>query len=154
MGDKRYFKILPDIRLMELDGKKPMLGKDDEELVCSHQEFIGGRVVDPAFAGADLKAEPPKPPSWDMRATVAANTILAIVRDKKPGDVVAIDEDDWERLKRGTEKGTYAPQVAVNLIPFMREICDAKITKPEAPAPAEKPESDAAPPTETAGDPS
>lgn len=137
MGDKRYFRILPDIKIMELDGKKPRRDKNDEELVCSHHEFIGGRVIDPAFAGADPRAEPPKPPIWDMRAVVSANTIQAIVRDKKPGDVVAIDEDDWERLKRGTEKGTYGADVAMSLIPFMREICDAKITKPEEPeAPA------------------
>lgn len=131
MAEKRYFKILPDLTIMELNGKKAMVSNEtEEELVCSHEEFIHARTTDSAFAGGDVTADPPKPPNWSMRAIVSAETVRALVRGKKPGDLIEMDEDDWERLKRATEKGDYLPIVAGSLIPFMREICDAKTTKP------------------------
>lgn len=130
MSEKRYFKILPDITIMDLDGKKPMVGPDEEELVCSNEQFIHARTTDPAYAGGDSGSEPPRPPNWSMRAIVSAETVRALVRGKVPGTIIALDEDDWERLKRATEKGTYSPITAGALIPFMREICDAKILEP------------------------
>lgn len=130
MAAKRYFRILPDITIMELDGKKPMV-VNEEALVCSNETFIHARTTDPAFAGADPSSDPPKPPVWSMRAVVSAETVRALVRGKEPGSLIEMDEDDWDRLRRATEKGTYSSLTAGSLIPFMRAICDASVTKPD-----------------------
>ena len=154
MGDKRYFKLLPDITIMQINGKKPMIDKTtEEELICSHEEFIFGRTPDPAFAGYDPRAEPPKPAIWDMRAVAAQTAVQLALDGKKPGDIVELDESVWERLKRATESGTYDPIVARCLMPFMHAICDATLKKPEE-SKSETKESPAAPQTEaSAADP-
>lgn len=126
---KRYFRILDSLKVYELDGKQARDRESDTPIEVSHAEFIRVRTIDPAFV-----SDTPKDPtsvSWNMAAVVSGETVRAIVREKKPGDLVEMDEDDWQRLKRSVEKGSYNQVAGGSLIPFMREVCDAKLEKPK-----------------------
>jgi len=123
----RYFTILPDVALSELDGR-PACDSAGRSLTESHVQFIRGRCVDPAFV-----SDSPKDANtvhWTMVALVSAQTIIAKTVDLRPGATVALDETDWLRLKRSVELGvTYNPTGAMACIPFMREIVGARTEK-------------------------
>lgn len=130
MKHPRYFRLLPDIVLTNLDGQPARDPGTEKPLVHSHKEFIRNRLVDPAFV-----SDTPKDPMtvhWNMPAIMSAQVILSIVMAVEVGDVIAIEDDDWQRLKRSVEKATtYNVVGAMSCIPFMREITGASVDKPK-----------------------
>ena len=128
MGQKRYITVLEELPIYELDGTTKT--KDDNgPLSCSMSKFVDGRSTDPAFV-----SETPRDAAtvqWNMAMVVSAEAVRAHFRGKKPGDVVELEEDDWERLNRATVKGSYHPSVAASLIPFMRAVKLAQDSPPK-----------------------
>jgi hypothetical protein len=128
---RRFITLLPDIEVMTLDGDKPYyVNKDGKSLPLSHRKYIKGRCSDAAFI---LKG---------FSGSCKAAAIIAAVEPLKPGDVLALDQDDWEVLKEAVETprvqvpdgrvvdagfdGVAGPQI----VPFGRAILDAKTEDP------------------------
>lgn len=89
MAQQRYIKILPDIMVMQLDGKKPYYVKSIEDptgVPSEHVAFIIARTADACF-GVD-----------GITGMASALCIRQKVRDLKPDDILSLDLDDWERL--------------------------------------------------------
>lgn len=126
---KRYFRILPPLKVYELDGTQARDRETDKPIEVSHPEFIRHRTIDPAFVSDTPKTATAH--DWNMAAQVSAETVRALVRDKKVDDLVEMDEDDWQRLKRSVEKGAYHQVAGASLLPFMREVCDATLERPK-----------------------
>lgn len=130
MKHPRYFRLLPDITLLDLDGEISRDKETGAPITVSHKEFIRWRLVDPAFV-----SDTPKDAltvHWNMPAIMSAQVILATVVKAEVGDLIAIEEDDWQRLKRSVEKATtYNVIGAMSCIPFMREITGASVDKPK-----------------------
>jgi hypothetical protein len=136
---KRYITILPDIMVMNLDGTGPWMFDESEKdkkpeerrgIYYSHRKFLRERSADDSFGSRGVKG---------LQASAA---IRAAIGDCKPGDVITLDDDDWELLKLATEmpnaQGPDGKLIAVGynsvagpqLMPFIRSILDAKIEDP------------------------
>lgn len=65
--------------------------------------------------------------------------VIGKVRVAKPGDVIALEDDEWELLQRVAQTHEYDPRVTVFLMPLLRAIVAAPKAKPEpkSPPPAE-----------------
>jgi len=130
MKNARYFRLLPDVTLKDLDGKDARDKETDKIATHSHKEFIRWRLIDPAFV-----SDTPKDPNtvhWTMPMILSAQVILATVMAAEVGDVIALEDEDWQRLKRSVEKATtYSVVGAMSCIPYMREITGATMEKPE-----------------------
>jgi hypothetical protein len=129
---RRYITLLSDIAVMALDGKRPYLRETDGSMkpTLSHREFIITRTADATFS------------VLGMAGIVSAAAIRVAVDKLKPGDVLELDQDDWQRLVEATEKpkqltqqgqvvetgydGVAGPQ----LVPFARAIKDASLEDP------------------------
>lgn len=129
---RRYITLLPDIYIMTLDGKRPYLRESDggTKPSLSHREFIITRTSDATFS------------VLGMTGIVSAAAIRVAVDKLEPGDVLELDQDDWQRLVEATEKpkqlggdgrivetgydGVAGPQ----LVPFARAIKDAALEDP------------------------
>lgn len=125
---KRYVKILEPIVVMQLDGVTPARTADGQTYEEDHTTFIRNRTTDPAFV-----SDTPLVPTtvhWSMPMIVSAEAIRAAVRGLKPGEVLELDDDDWQLLKRATELGNYG-QGAASCIPFMRSITGASMDHPD-----------------------
>jgi hypothetical protein len=146
---KRYITILPDIIVKNLDGTGPYYFEESEKdkkpedrkgLPTSHRSFLRQRSADDSFGTKGVKG---------LQASAA---IRAAIGDREPGDVIVLDEDEWELLKLATEMpsaqrgdGTllavgYNSVAGPQLMPFIRAILDAKTEDPRkaeeaAPAP-------------------
>lgn len=124
---KRYFKLLPDTLIYELDGETVAKLPSGEFYTETHRKFIEMRTVDPIFADENRAG-------WNWDATLSGENVRAIVRVAKVGDVVELDEDDWKRLARSVKLGTtYNPVVAASLRLFGEAILGATQTKPAPP---------------------
>lgn len=136
---RRYITLIPDIAVMALDGKRPYLRESDGSMkpTLSHREFIITRTADATFS------------ALGMAGMVSAAAIRIAVDKIEVGEILELDQDDWQRLVEATEKpkqvggdgrvvetgydGVAGPQ----LMPFMRSIKDASLEdprKPKAPA--------------------
>jgi hypothetical protein len=77
-------------------------------------------------------------PRWtvDLQSIEAAHDIMVALREASPGKAMALEKDDWERLKACAEKpapGVYAGyhgSVIGQFRGFIRAILDAKETPP------------------------
>lgn len=126
----RYFTVLPNIMLTELDGSPARDRQNGAPISESHVKFIRERCVDPAYV-SDTPFDP-NTVHWTMPALVSAQSVIAKTASAKPGDIIELAEEDWQRLKRSVEKGvTYAPIGAMSCIPFMRAIMSASMTRPQ-----------------------
>ncbi len=124
---KRYITILDSVTLKEIDGTPARNRETNETIEMKHAEFIRDRTIDPAFT-----SDTPRDPMsvhWSMPLIVAGETIRSAVRALVPGDVLELDEDDWQLLKRATEKGSYGLGAA-SCIVFMRAITGATMEDP------------------------
>lgn len=136
---KRYITILPDITVMNLDGTGPYYFEESERdkkpeerkgISTSHRSFLRQRSADDSFGTKGVKG---------LQASAA---IRAAIGDCNPGDVVVLEEDDWELLKLATEMpsvqrpdGTllavgYNSVAGPQLMPFIRAIREAKTEDP------------------------
>jgi len=137
---RRYITLVADIAVMALDGKRPYLRESDGSMkpTISHREFIITRTADATFS------------TLGMAGIVSASAIRISVDKLGPGDVLELDQDDWQRLVEATEKpkqlggdgrivetgydGVAGPQ----LVPFARAIKEASLEDPrKKAAPAE-----------------
>ena len=73
-----------------------------------------------------------------MPIIVAGEAIRTSVRGMKPGDFLELEEDDWQLLKRATEKGSYGLGAA-SCIEYMRAITGATMEDPKKKKPSEDP---------------
>lgn len=128
---KRYIILLPDIPIMNLEGDKPYyVDKDGKSQPLSHRKYIKGRCTDAAFT---LKG---------FSGSCKAAAIIAAVENLNPGDVLALDQDDWELLKESVEHPRvqspdgrvvdvgFDPIAGPQIVPFGRAILDAKLEDP------------------------
>ena len=126
---RRYIVVPEDLPLVEIDGVTPVKDRDtDKPITVSFQKFLEGRTTDPAYV-----SDTPRDPAtvqWTMPMVVSGEAVRAAFRKEPPGAVVELDDDDYQRLKRGTEKGTYHAVAAASLIGFMRVVMDAKTEDP------------------------
>lgn len=129
---RRYITLLPDISVMSIDGKRPYLRESDGSTkpTLSHREFIITRTADATFS------------VLGMAGIVSAAAIRIAVDKLGPGEVLELDQDDWQRLVESTEKpkqlgsdgrvvetgydGVAGPQ----LVPFARAIKEAYLEDP------------------------
>ena len=132
---KRYITILADITVMNLDGTGPYYFKDEDKdkephlrrgIPTEHRSFLKQRSADDSFGTQGVKG---------LQSSAA---IRAAIGDCKPGDVIVLDEDDWERLKAAVEMPSaqggdgkllavgYNSVAGPQLMPFMRAVLDAK----------------------------
>lgn len=113
----KYVQIPEPILLTDLDGKPyatptgPMLAKFDQ--------FVRGRTLDPVFG-------------QDFAGVIAAVEIGNVFKDCKPGAFVAVETEHWKRLDRATRepKNPYDMKVAVQMLPFMKAVIEAKDSLP------------------------
>lgn len=140
----RYIELLPDITVMTLEGDKPYyVDKDQKAQPLTHRKYIKGRCTDAAFT------------QKGFAGSVAASDIISAMKDLGPGDILKIEDEDWQILKEAVEHpkvqltdgsvvaagfdGVAGPQI----ISFGRAVLDAKVEdprkKPEAPSEEEKP---------------
>ena len=143
---KRYIKKPGKLPVYLNDGTTQAKDKDGMPAWCTFDEFIKGRTEDLAYVAdpdPDLN-QPGRPsPRFVMVDIVSGDVVRRAFRAKEDNEWVTLDEDDYQRLKRATEKGNYNQLNAASVISFMQVIADAKTTKPaEAPesAPEEKAE--------------
>lgn len=129
---RRYITLASDISVMDLEGKRPYLKNADGSMkpTLSHREFIITRTADATFS------------VLGMAGIVSASAIRIAVDKLKAGDVLELDQDDWQRLVESVEKpkqlggdgrivetgydGVAGPQ----LMPFMRAIKEASLEDP------------------------
>lgn len=89
---RRYITLLPDILVIDMDDKPYYLDKDGKALpALSHRKYIRGRCTDAAFV------------TRGFAGSCQAAAIIAAVDPLKPGDVLVLDQDDWEILKEAIE---------------------------------------------------
>ena len=136
MKPTRFFELLPPVQILDLDGTPVRDATTGVVVEDTHEFFIRQRTVDNAFV-SDTPMEA-NTVHWNMAAIVSGETIRALVRDKKVGDIIALEEDDWLRLKRAVEKGVYNLRAASH-IPFMRAITGATTEDPRKAAAKVKP---------------
>lgn len=145
MKNPRYFRLLPDIVLKDLDGKESRERDGTLTPPYSHKEFIRMRLVDNAYVSDEPKDGTKV--HWTMAMIQSAHYVLTLISDKEVGDIVALEDEDWQRLKRSTESGTtYNPVGAMACIPFMRAITGASVDKPKDPPKEEPPKEEVTPP--------
>jgi len=134
---RRYITLLPDILVMNMDGDKPYyIDKDGKPLLpLSHRKYIRGRCTDAAFI---VKG-------FDGSCKAAA--VIAAVEPLNAGDVLVLDQDDWELLKEAVEHPRVQAQdgrvidagfdgiAGPQLVPFGRAVLDAKTEDPRKVAP-------------------
>ncbi len=126
---RRYITVPEDLPLYEVDGVTQSKDKDTgKAITVPFEKFLEGRTCDPAYV-----SETPRDPltiQWTMPMIVSGEAVRAAFRGKPPGTVVVLDDDDYQRLKQATEKGTYHAVAAASLIPFMRVITGASTDDP------------------------
>ena len=126
---RRYITVPEPLPLFEIDGETPVKDPDTGKAISvTFQKFLEGRTCDPAYV-----SDTPRDPTsvqWTMPMVVSGESVRAAFRGKDPGTVVALDEDDYMRLKTATEKGAYHAVAAASLIGFMRGVTDAKTENP------------------------
>jgi hypothetical protein len=131
---RRYITLLPDITVMTLDGDRPyFVDRDGRPVPRSHRMHIKERCTDAAFV---LRGH---------AGSCKAASILAAVEPLVPGDVLALDEEEWAVLKEAIETpkaqlrdgsvvatgydGVAGPQ----LVSFGRAVLDASLEDPRKP---------------------
>jgi hypothetical protein len=136
---RRYITLLSDISVLDIEGKRPYLRHADGSLkpTLSHREFIITRTADATFS------------VLGMAGIVSASAIRVAIDKLGPGDVLELDQDDWQRLVESVEKpkqvgsdgrivetgydGVAGPQ----LVPFARAIKEARLEDPRKKVEAE-----------------
>lgn len=124
---KRYITIMDPVVVMQIDGVTPSRDETGQTYEEDHAIFIRNRTTDNAFV-SDTPMDR-NTVHWSMPMIAAANDIRTAVRGLKPGDVLELTEDEWELLKRATEKGTYG-HGAASCLGFMRAITGATMEDP------------------------
>lgn len=132
---RRYITLLPDIEVKTLEGDKPyFVDKDGKSKSLTHRQFIISRTADASFG------------VLGMAGMVSAAAIRIAVDKLGPGDVLALDEDDYNRLLEAVEKpkalggdgrpvdAGYDPIAGPQLVPFLRAIKGATLEDPRKPS--------------------
>ena len=119
MATKRFIRVHADLPLLNIEGAPAT--NADGPMTTSHATFVAYRTTNPAFTEG-------KPFTLDF--IVSGDNIRAAFRGAAPGSHVCIDGEDYERLKRATEAGSYDAMHAGSLLPFIRAILDATSTAP------------------------
>jgi len=118
---KRFIKVPKDIHITDLrTGEQLFLGQAGSSVpwISTFKDFICGTLLQDARFGR-----------------TAANVLSgAEIRAALIGEVVQLDEDDYELLKSvlQTPEVGYRPEVAIQLVPFFRAILDATTADPTA----------------------
>lgn len=128
---RRYITLLLDIDVKTIDGDRPyFVDKDGKSMPLSHRKYIKNRCTDGAFT------------KKGFAGSCKAAAIIAAVEPLGPGDVLVLDQDDWEVLKEAVEHprvqnqmgdlvdagfdGVAGPQI----VSFGRAVIDAKTEDP------------------------
>ena len=134
---KRYITILPDIMVMTLDGKGPLYfeasesdkkPEDRKGIPSTHRNFLRDRSGDGAFGVGHANV-------------FSAEDIRKAIGDCAPGDVVVLEDADWERLVKAVKMPTvmiegklvevgYNPTAAPQIAAFIRSVLGAAIEDP------------------------
>lgn len=136
MATKRYITLQPDIQVMKLDGEEPYYVKKDgskEGKLSTHVQFIKARTSDPTFS------------TKGYEGTLQAMAIWQAMAGKVPGDVIEIDNSDWELLCEATKhpkvmnpntgqpiEAGYDGVAGPQLVPFAEAIVEAPKKDPRA----------------------
>lgn len=111
-------KILEDIEIKDLNDDV-VKDTDDNVVILGFKTFIVGRLSDPKFA-------------VDMNMVMSAFQIKEALKDVENG-MLGLETSDWENLvsvvRNPSPQAAYNPLYAINLVPFMREIVNAKDSK-------------------------
>ena len=114
----KYMKMLEDIEIKDINDN---IVKDtaDKPVMLEFESFIIGRLTDPKF-------------SADMNMVMSAFQIKEALKDIENG-TLRLEPSDWENLvsvvRNPSPQAAYNPLYAINLVPFMREIVNAKDSK-------------------------
>lgn len=112
----KYMKVLPSIKLTNFFGEA-FKDENGEEVFVSFKSFILQRLSDPKF-------------SKNMDLIMSAVQIKNAVDAVEEGGELALETSDWNNLvdviKEPSPQTPYNPLMAHALVPFMKEIVDAK----------------------------
>ena len=117
----KYMQILDDIEIKDISDKK-VVDEDGNSVMFSFRSFIIGRLSDQKFAA-------------NMDMVMSAFQIKEAL-DSVENGMLGLETSDWNNLvsvvRNPSPQTAYNPLYAINLVPFMREIVNAKDAKEEA----------------------
>ena len=114
----KYMKMLDPVKLTDVNDTR-IVDDSGKDLEVSFTQFVVGRLSDPKF-------------STSMDMIMSAWEIKQAMKESDNG-VVAMDTAHWEKLaevvKNPSPQNPYHPMYAINLLPFMQEVVNAKDSK-------------------------
>lgn len=119
----RYIKVPDAIQLYDLAHKRPIIENDGSEMEpWTFQRYLATLVLPDPAMGKGYKADK------------AVRAVDKAFEGAKPGDVVGVEDDHWERMKTAVEDpqgGRPNLGITSQLVPFAEAIVEAKETKPD-----------------------
>lgn len=110
----RYMKEVPTVTMKDINDNE-IKDENGDPVEITFKGFILQRLVDSQFAA-------------NMDMIMSAFQIKTALNGHKSGQI-ALETTDWEKLVEAVRNpaagSQYHPLLAINLVPFMREIVDA-----------------------------
>ena len=128
---KRYMVVPPDAVIVELDGKRAKLQDGSFHRDISFAQFLTETMCDDTFGTPFVMGNGATGYRNDRATTLSMLAIMAAAKDKKPGETVIADEDDWQRLQRAVDTRDYRKILNLSLKEHMDAVASAT-TKPPA----------------------
>lgn len=116
----KYMRVPDPVKLTDVNDTR-IVDDSGKDLEITFKQFVVGRLSDPKF-------------STNMDMIMSAVAVKTAVKEAENG-VMVMDTADWRNLvdvvRNPSPQNPYNPLFALNLLPFMHTVVNAKDSKEE-----------------------